>query len=398
MLRSSTLEKPSPEAPVAGATDIVEATTTQAAIAEVRTRLGPDARIVDARRVLRGGIGGFFAKEVVQLHAAAGPFPARVTTDASAEADVDASLHHTHTGAGTGLHAADGGDGDRPGTAGAGNTAPDLSHGAGPWDAVLQAGSGGARGGSDGAVGGSTSVSPVDRLLGSVGDDVPDTIDFATFLRRQLGGGPGDTRGGVVPQDEPAPQDQPVPQGQPVPQDQPAPQGQAVPWNLGAVDAPAMEGVPWSTSALLQLGLPAELVRSLDVAEPADDVAWTRALAEALRPSCRPLPLGPAVLLGPHAHLVGKVDGTPAARSETWLNALRDGRWLHLVVGGDGWRALLAEEPLAVSWAREEDLADAVRCAVELGLVLGYGPMGGRIRRARPLDVALAVRDQVDGR
>ncbi|MFP4150182.1 MAG: hypothetical protein ACLFV0_11920, partial [Nitriliruptoraceae bacterium] len=55
-----------------GATAIVEAATAEAALAEVQDTYGPGAQIVEARRVLRGGIGGFFAKEHVQLHVAAG--------------------------------------------------------------------------------------------------------------------------------------------------------------------------------------------------------------------------------------------------------------------------------------------------------------------------------------
>ena len=56
-----------------GATAIVEAATAEAAIAEVHATHGPGAQIVEARRVLRGGFGGFFSKEHVQLHVAAMP-------------------------------------------------------------------------------------------------------------------------------------------------------------------------------------------------------------------------------------------------------------------------------------------------------------------------------------
>jgi hypothetical protein len=121
-------------------------------------------------------------------------------------------------------------------------------------------------------------------------------------------------------------------------------------------------------------------------------------LTEVLRPLCRPLPAGPSVLLGPDAPALAEIAGAPAARSRTWLAALGTERWRHLVLGGERWRDDLAEEPLAVSWTRTADLPDALRCATELGLVLGYGPAGGQLRRARPLDVALAIRDLVDQR
>jgi hypothetical protein len=356
MLESRNLTSTPPSTPPApGATEVVEAPTAEAAIAAVHASLGANARIVDARRVLRGGIGGFFAKEVVQLHAAPG-----------ASSPVSTALDHG---------------------------AVSL---AGTWGAVLRSEAGRT---TESEVT-RPDASPVDRLLdGALA--VPEAVDFATFLRRRLAeedavapevveasdaGAPLEVASSVAPfgTAELSPE---VVASEPLLAE------------AGGEPSPATDGGPaWSVAALLQLGLPVELVRSLQVAESADDLAWTTALAEALRPSCRPLPTGPAVMLGPHAHLIGEVEGTPAARSETWLKALRGGRWLHLVVGGDGWRAPLADQPLAASWARAEDLPDALRCAVELGLVLGFGPLGGRIRRARPLDVALAVRDLVDVR
>lgn len=375
MPRSSTLENPTAVTPAPGATDVIEAATAEAAIAEVHTRLGADARIVDARRVLRGGIGGFFAKEVVQLHAAGGDRP---VTPRPAE---DPSVTPPTT---------------RP-ASGARN----------PWQVAVESPS--ARPADPDPVATTPEVSPVDRLLEGAGK-VPDAIDFATFLRRQLADDLAATSVEAAASEEPTTEmvtsakvtSAKVASAKVTPEMSPEPVSEAdevFPGDPGAAGEPAAAsdgGPPWSISSLLAMGLPVELVRSLEVAAPCDDLAWTTALAEALRPSCRPLPSGPSVLLGPHAHLVGQVDGTPAARSETWLKALRGGRWLHLVVGGDGWRAPLAEHPLAASWARPEDLPDALRCAVELGLVLGFGPMGGRIRRARPLDVALAVRELLD--
>jgi hypothetical protein len=359
-MRSSMLESrnltstPLSTPPAPGATEVVEAPTAEDAIAQVHASLGADARIVDARRVLRGGIGGFFAREVVQLHAAPAASSPASTVPASTVPDGGAvSL-------------------------------------AGTWGAVLRSEAG--RTADSEVV--RPEASPVDRLLDSA-SEVPDAVDFATFLRRRLAeedAAAPDVAGGTGA-------------GAPLEAAPPAERSPEVvapePFPTGDVGepSPATDGGPsWSVGVLLQLGLPVELVRSLQVAEPADDLAWTTALAEVLRPSCRPLPTGPAVMLGPHAHLIGEIEGTPAARSETWLKALRGGRWLHLVVGGDGWRAPLADQPLAASWARTEDLPDALRCAVELGLVLGFGPLGGRIRRARPLDVALAVRDLVEVR
>jgi hypothetical protein len=172
-------------------------------------------------------------------------------------------------------------------------------------------------------------------------------------------------------------------------------------------------GPAWSVANLIKLGLPAGLVRSLEIEAPSDDVAWTAALAGALRPVCRPLPSGRNLLIGPRARSVANGLGVPSStvgqpirsRATTvavavgngvagrrWLERVRGARWLHLVVGGTGWRELLHLDPLAVSWASDADVPEAVRLATELGLVLGGGPLGRQVQRARPLDVALAVR------
>jgi len=397
------------DAPVPGATLVAEAPTADAALAEVHATYGAEARIIAAKRVLRGGIGGFFAREVVQIHAAA---PAESHASA-AGADADA-------------------DADSIATA-------EVAEGI---------------------------ASPIDRLLADVGD-VPDEVDFATFLRRQLApetdaaasmsSAAALTAGGLpaaastpAPVRWPAASDLDRPAWADAPagthttpgeavvhlpaeatvdrstdrlaNDEPAVDTETfVPTPTGLLPAPTAstptppDGRAWSRTTLIRIGLPAAFVQSLDVPERADDVAWTFALAEALRPLCRPLPAGQALLIGPRARgLATAVDvpvtnvGQPvvaigdvaaavtgSATSLQWLKRERHGRWLHLVIGGKRWRDLLHQDPLAVSWASEEHLPEALRAAAELGLVLGYGPLGGTIGRARPLDVALAVRDLV---
>lgn len=384
---------------VEGATELIEAATAEAAIAEVHERLGPDARILDARRDLRGGIGGFFAKEVVRLHAAPGQGRGDAVTEDGARRD-------------------------------AAPVAPE----AGLRTSVM---------------------SPVERLL----DDAPDTVDFATFLRQRMASDPDlrigaedraevaehrpatdaiapvgaepathaaspidatspvdsapaadaapavDTGSGIVEDAAVAawraaarrPLAPPVqPDG--ATQHEPAPAPRSEVPTADAAVADTMPGPAWSSERLFHLGIPADLVRDLEVDQDADDVTWTMALARELGAACGPLPGGPALLVGPLAdELKDQVD-EPTARSQVWFDALRDGRWLHLVVGGEGWRDHLPAGPRVVSWTRTQDLPDAVRCARELGLTLGHGPLGGVIRRARPLDVAVAIRALVDGR
>lgn len=287
-----------PEVPPAdGATTVLEAPTAEAALGAVHARFGADARVVDARRVLRGGLGGFFAREHVQLHVAPPDAPSEPPGPPSNDAP---------------LGPPNGEPTERPAT---------------------------------------SPASPVMRLL-AASDDAGEEEDFASYLRRAAS----------------------VPPSQPE-----APASQHG-------DEPA-----WSRTALARLGLPATL---LDDLEPRshDDLGWTTALAQALGPLCRPLPNGPGILVGPGAQHLVAATGTPAARSRTWLAALGSDRWRHLVLGGGGWREHLDLDPLAVSWSEPRYLPAALRCAAELGLVLGFGPLDGAHRRARPLPVSLAVR------
>src|SRR6184192_3143397 len=48
---------------------LVESPTAEEALERLSSLLGPDVEIVAARKVTRGGIGGFFAREMVQLSA-----------------------------------------------------------------------------------------------------------------------------------------------------------------------------------------------------------------------------------------------------------------------------------------------------------------------------------------
>ncbi|MFA9446436.1 hypothetical protein [Egicoccus sp. AB-alg6-2] len=408
-----TSEAPQDTAPVAGATLVAEAATAEAALEEVHATYGPGARIIAAKRVLRGGIGGFFAREVVQIHAAAG-----TTTSGAAPGPAP----------------------DAP------TTAPAVAG-----DAPATA----------------ATASPIDRLLADAGEE-PDEVDFATFLRRQLAPQPAAAQSASVNVPKaPGPGHRPPATpvtwpsadspGRPAWADAPAgstvtpgteqtppaaeteplavadtglpptaePLGDTVPEPTGHTAAPADEGHAeavagraWSRTTLIRLGLPVDFVQSLTVSDAADDVAWTFALAEALRPLCRPLPAGRSLLIGPRARGLAAAIGMPVTAigqpllalgdvaagvtgSETslhWLARARRGRWLHLVAGGKGWRELLHADPLAISWAAEEHLPEALRAAVELGLVLGYGPAGGTTGRAQPLDVALAIRDLVPSR
>ncbi len=443
-----------------GAVAAIEAPTAEAALAAVHERFGADATVVEARQVLRGGVSGFFAKERVQLHVVPGrttprsavrgstragadpaafPAPAAQSAPPSVDDRLDGPAPSTAGGtpdaeAVTAMRRLLGeaseltdevdfatflrrnlaaGDGDRPATAPADATTQPATPAASPgaasatspsadrlraselWAAAADPTSGCA---SD-VVDQPAPVAAVDR------DDAPRTVPRpAPWLSSEtpsiVTGQPAGTDAAsvVAPEDVAAARSEAASAApEPGPSD-PGSGGTEHPDVPAAASSALTDDDPaWSETALLHLGFPVGLVHGLEL-DGEDDLAWTRAVAEAVRPLCRPMPGGDAVLVGQAAPALGEALDLPTARSKAWLDAIGGASWTHLVVGDDPWRGDLATGPLAVSWTRAEHLPDALRCAAELGLVLGFGPLDGAIKRARPLSVALAVRRLVGAR
>jgi hypothetical protein len=433
--------------PAQPGTLIIEAATAEAALAEVHTRLGADAEIVAADRALRGGIGGFFAREVVQLRAR----PAGMAAPSGSVRPPDltdlTALRVADAAAGPGGGAAeDAGAAESAGPtarlaalrpaappqpAGSQPAEPQPAEGQTALDALLadlvaRAGSeersfadvlrgkmpelgGDGQGGAAGedvtappAISGATRVVSGDpRAVTAAAPVIPAATAAATVAP---------TAAATVAPASSAPTALPVPTEPPIP---PAEVG--APAGLPTPDAEA-EIVDWSLGNLQRLGLPAGLLEGLRGLDPRDDTGWLAGLARAIGTLTRPLPAGPAAYVGPRAAKLAGALGVPVVKvgaepaggrpfaaavrgsdtARSWLAWSRGRRWVHLVVGGEGWRPLLFDEPLAVSWVGEEDLCEAVRLAAELGLVLGYGMGSGRgaqARRATALEVALAIRD-----
>lgn len=338
---------------------VVEAATAEDALAEVHATWGSDASIVEATKVLRGGIGGFFAREVVQL---------RVRPVGEAPAPAAAS------------------GGDAPASAPARAPAP--------------------------------AAGAVQRLLA---DEEEREMSFGEFLRRQMreDAPPGqhapiDAAPAPAPTPAPTlptpPTPEPVARAEPVPTPPPPPRPQPASVARGAPD--------WSVEALLRLGLPELIVAEVRDLAPGDDVAWIAGISRAVATLCRPLPAGAAVMVGPRAHRLGRALGLPvvtapepaptvesvaakfggSAQEQGWLSWVREERWVHAVAGGARWRAVLLEEPLGISWVGDDALPEALRSAADLGLVLGYGMCSREAQRANPVDVALTIRDLVPRR
>jgi hypothetical protein len=175
---------------------------------------------------------------------------------------------------------------------------------------------------------------------------------------------------------------------------------------------------PWSQDALRRLGLPEEIMRAVAMQRPTDDLGWFSALTRALQPLCRELPAGSDMIVGAYARRYGRAAEVelvtldqhaprrgPAAiamklneHSRRWLAREAGGRWLHLVIGGSGWREFLFERPSVISWTSIEDLPQAITAAAQLDLILGFGIEDASPVRARAVDLAIALRGMLEQR
>lgn len=332
---------------------VVEAPTAEAALELVAERLGTRAQIASVERVRRGGVGGFFARELVQVTAVA---------DVPAAGGAD----DTRTAADVVLERIERDD---------------------PFSAVLREQLEAGRHTTDsGGVGEPESVAPASA------PDVDDEADRDAGVSE-----PGaDTHDLRVDRSPP-----------------PRPDAVAVP-DWATRRAPSrLPGTPrWTLSNLSRLGL-AGLLSEADVAglDAVDDIGWTTVLARRLTPLCVPPPDAPTIVVGPRAGrladalklVVCRMGGsTPrgsfiapigdSAEERAWLRSVRGTRRLHLMVGDARWRGLLFEEPSTLSWT-DGGLCDAIGLAAQLGLRLGWTvPHAGTWSRCDPIDLAVAVR------
>lgn len=379
----------------------VEGETPQAALDAVHSRLGPEAEIVKASKVSRGGIGGFFAREEFHVTARGGDAVSR--------------------------------GGPRPQVGGAEpDPIPEPGRGL---EAVLRA---------------------AEQRV----DDSEET--FGDLLRRELaegrlGGGQGgsiDLREGAgaplpaaptppeptatLPEPETPPEatatsveaerptpPTPAPAGPrpvaPEPVRRPPAPSRAGrdDLDLGAVVGPCPTGagaVRWSVDALSHMGLPYPLVASVADLDPDDDLGWITTLAGAVRPLCGALPETELLTVGPLARRMGGLLDQPVVTfpdlppfsgsaclesgddgaNRAWLTRVQGNRPLHLLMGGRGWVDLLAKPTAAVSFVGADLLVTALQIAVEREVPVAFGDIHGRLTRCTPLDLALGLRELMD--
>lgn len=346
-----------PEAVRAGDVLVVEAATAAQALHEVAGKLGERAEIVAAEKVRRGGVAGFFSREVCRLTVrVGGAEPAgldqmlsRMTEQVQAEEADFAGMLRARMA-----------------------------------DTEVQPDSAAVRATQAARAAQVSLLNTTVELRGDTG--APENLNVAPLPRVPAGARAGEAA-------ETAPY---------------------LAWTRDPSAAPGTGPVRWSAGMLERLGLPPALIAATEAQQPVDDAGWLVALAAAVAPYCRPLPGGAAVLAGPKAAVLGQALDLPVTKrpeqpdaegtvclpvrdtlpAREWLAGVRGARWLHLVVGGTGWHGLLFDEPLAVSWVGADALPSALHQCAAFGLVLGYGidAAGGALLRANPVDVALSVR------
>jgi hypothetical protein len=406
----------------------VEAETVEDALAEISSQLGEDAEIMRAQKVHRGGVGGFFAKEMVQLTARKRrdsaphrPKPAskgiagvleRMAQDADAEDGDFRTVLRREMAA-------------RPADSGSEGILTDVGWETSPTEPVEP----------DAAHDGEPAVLQ-EQLAPAFADEGVDLEPEPVAVGPVLQVAPAfpevdaseDPAGLLqpipivetidLPVPTPVPIDEEPDHDDPVAGDGPVADGAASPEPATeeVLDAPpGMGSVDWGTTALLRLGMPGPVISAVADLDPSDDLAWIEAIAAAVTPHCGSLHTEDVIVVGPHAERLAEPLGLPlvhagdmapyagsfcamvgdTSRDREWLEYVQGGRGIHLVIGDEPWQDLLIGEPVAVSWVGETAISDALYLAFTLGATLGYGTVDGFVStmvRAQPTDVALAVR------
>lgn len=168
----------------------------------------------------------------------------------------------------------------------------------------------------------------------------------------------------------------------------------------------------WSHQTLRAIGLPDRIVDLAMMQRPVEGPQWIMALMGAFRTLCAPAPAGPTVLVGPACANLARqlrlvsVGSEELAESHSSVavanvstniarSAMND-RFVHLIVGGQ-WQHLASVPAHVVSAATEADLLDAVRACCSWNATLGWTLVDNRYERIDEFTLVAHVRSIVFG-
>jgi hypothetical protein len=414
---------------------VVEAISADAALEAVRAELGADVNVIAATRESRGGLGGFFAKEVFVVHAAQ---PTIAVLDqstpppATPEGDVTSDLvEQQPAGLSELLRRVESGDDGAKGTFGDLLRQEIADSGREPREAMADV---------------IASESGVIDLTDGSGPSLAEREAAAVEARRRRAA--RRQRQARIRAEQQAIEQAPAqPQPNLAAPAVPAPSSmnEAPVADPGALRAKSTPGawappvktlrarsasqlprlgqpagsaagsgaVDWSLDRLASIGMPFSFVQDLVGIDAEDDLAWIHAIASQFERHCRPLPVRESVFVGPRAGKLAPLLGVPSVTfpddppyggsvclrmdddgaHRAWLARVQGDRALQLVIGGTAWSDLLSKDPVAVSYVGgPELLISALQLCMKREIALGYAMTPAGAFRLNPLDAALQIR------
>jgi hypothetical protein len=177
-------------------------------------------------------------------------------------------------------------------------------------------------------------------------------------------------------------------------------------------EAPIAHDPRWSHQSLRALGLPDRIVDLAVRENPVEGPEWIVALMGAFRTICSSAPAGPTVMVGPSCANLARqlrlvsVDADELSESFSSVaipnvsakvaRAATNNRYMHVMVGGR-WHHLASIQTHIVSAATPADLLEAVRVCCAWDATLGWSPVGDRYERIDEFTLVAHVRSVLYG-
>ncbi len=420
---------------------VVEAVSADAALEAVRAALGADVNVIAATRESRGGLGGFFAKEVFVVHAAQPtvaaveqatprPLPPKsdVTPDLNEQppAGLSEILKRVESGAdgatgtfGNLLRQEIADSGLKPQEVIAEVIASesgviDLTDGSGPSLAEREAAAVEARRRRAARRQRQARIRAEQQAIEQApAQPPPDLAAPVVSISSTKSEAP------VVEPRALSAKSMPGTWAPPVKTPRPRSVSQSPRLGQPAGSAAGSGAVDWSLDHLAALGMPFSFVQDLVGIDAEDDLAWIHAIASQFEQYCRPLPVRESVFVGPRAGNLSALLGVPSVTfpddppyggsvclrmdddgaHRAWLARVQGDRALQLVIGGTAWSDLVSKDPVAVSYVGgPELLISALQLCMKREIALGYAMTPAGAFRLNPLDAALQIRSLVGRR